>query len=314
MCDQWSEPFNEPELSKEEWFKVIDSAANLRPAAILLTGGEPFLRPDIFEIIRYISDKGIATHLCTNGTLLDESAVDRLKGTGINTISVSLDSYLPRVHNYIRGKDVFEEVIAGIKRLRKRMPEVKIGINCLISRLNFRGIDRMVDLAGDLGADQVKFDTVHTHLKHRRNSLAEGNGLVFLKDDLPQLSVELDRLIKALSKSTLLTNSKTFINGISGVYKGKFAQRHCFAGYISCTIDAFGNVSACDNSDSFENVRERSLEEIWRSAGFQRLREKVKSCPCQCWDSTHAEINIRCTNIGLLKEIRQVARELDYYC
>lgn len=315
MCNQWlADNQYVEELSTEEWFKVIDSACNLRAANIIITGGEPFLRADIFDILGYISRKGVPAHVCTNGTLFNEPIVEKIKNSGLKCISVSLDSYISQIHNKIRGVDVFDNVINGIMILRKGIPRLKIGINCLISKLNFRDIYKIVPYAQSLGVDQIKFDTVHTHLRHRKNSLDNAEELVFLKNDLPQLAREIDKLLKVLSKSRLLTNSRTFINGIVDVYEGKFCQEQCFAGYVSCSIDPLGKVTPCDSTDNGLDVRKNTLEEIWNSGRFQKLRQNVQSCSSLCWDSTHAEINIRCANWGLFKEFKQAIRELNFYC
>ncbi|MCX5705906.1 MAG: radical SAM protein [Candidatus Omnitrophica bacterium] len=315
MCDQWLEE-KQPvdELSTKEWLEVIDSACNLRAAIILITGGEPFLRADIFDILGYIRRKGLSSHICTNGTLLNESVVEKLKSSGLDSISVSLDSHIPEVYNIIRGAHVFDDVVNGIKILRKGIPRLKIGINCFISKSNFKDIYKMVPYAQSLGVDQIKFDTIHTHLRHRKKSLTNVDELLFSEKDLPELSQEMHKLLTTFSKSRLLTNSRTFINGIIHAYNGKTHPWGCFAGYVSCTIDPSGKVTPCDNTDSGLDVRKNTLEEIWNSERFQELRNNVHNCSLACWDSTHAELNIRCARWGLFREFKQIARELNFYC
>lgn len=315
MCDQWKTgpQLASFELSTQEWYSFVDSAHRMHAAVITITGGEPLLREDIFEIIRYIHSKGIATHLCTNGTLLNEITVDKLRASGPGSISVSLDSYCPQVHNNLRGVDCFDNVVKGIKLLRRKMPGLKIGINYTITRQNFRNMHRMIPFVEALGVNQIKFDPIHTNLMHRKKSLYSFRDLIFNKDDLPDLCSELDKLIDAISQTKLLTNSPTFIKGMQDLFNGNPRKLPCYAGYISCAVDALGRVSICDNFDGNESLREKSLEEIWRSSSFQSLREKVYNCSSYCWDTTHGELNIRCSLKEIIKGFSQIWKEINFY-
>ncbi len=216
MCNQWKTSPEEAgrELSTREWFNFIDSARRMHAAVIVITGGEPLLREDLFEIIKYIRKNKIACHLCTNGTLLNEVNVRKLKDAGVNSVSVSLDSDLPQVHNKMRGQDCFAVVVNGIKLMRDLAPEVRLGINYVVTRMNFRNLDRMIAFARQLKVDQIKFDRVHTNLMHRGMPLPDSAELLFSAGDLASLKGEVAKLISAASKSRLLTNSRTFLEGI----------------------------------------------------------------------------------------------------
>jgi len=315
MCDQWqADPalFSE-EVSAKEWFTFIDSANRMHAVAIVITGGEPLLREDIFDIIKYIRNKKIACHVCSNGTLLDKIAVGKLRESGLNSISVSLDSCYAEIHNKMRGAECFDSVIEGIKLLRRDAPGIKVGINYVITKINFRGLYRMVYFAESLGVDQIKFDVIHTNLRHKQKPYTSFNGLVFSKDDIKLLEAEVVNLKKAISKTKLLTNSSTFINGMLSLENEKVPSPLCYAGYISCAIDAFGWVSPCDNLDGKENLKDTPFEKIWSSESFQELRQSVNNCKSKCWDTTHAELNIRCSNLGFLKELSQIYKETGFY-
>ena len=301
MCNQWKIAAGAPaeELSSREWYSFVDSAKHMHAAVIAVTGGEPLLREDIFDIIKYIRKNQISCHLCTNGTLLNELNVLRLKESKINSISVSLDSDCAQIHNRMRGIDCFDAVVRGIKLLRSTIPGLKIGINQVVTKINFRNMDRMIPFAESLKVDQIKFDRVHVNLMHRHRPLTDSDSLVFNKDDLPDLQREIAKLINAVSKTRLLTSSLTFMEGMADLCSAKMPRLDCYAGYISCAVDAFGRVSPCDDFDGEESLREKNLETIWQSASFQKLRQRVHSCNSSCWDTTHAELNIRCSDYGL---------------
>lgn len=315
MCDQWkTDPARlSGELSTQEWYAFIDSASRMHAVVIIISGGEPLLREDIFDIIRYACDKGIACHLCSNGTMLDDTRVRKFKDAGLKSISVSLDSYCAEVHNELRGVECFDAIVNGIRLLRKVAYEIKIGINYVITKRNFHDMDRMVSFAEGLGVEQIKFDLIYNNLAHRQKPILSFADLLFNKDDLPELRIEINKLIHAISRTNLLTNSHTFIKGIPDAVKRQKQRLSCYAGYISCAVDAFGRVSPCDNFDGNENLRDKSLEEIWHSPHFQQMRKMVDDCDSYCWDTTHTELNIRCSSWRFIKELGRVLKETRFY-
>jgi len=317
MCDQWKTAAGKAreELNTQEWFSVVDSARRLHSAVFIITGGEPLLREDIFEIIAYMRKNKIAAHLCTNGTLINDTTANKIVSCGLNSVSVSLDSYSSSVHNWMRGTDCFDAAVNGIKTLRSIAPRIKIGINYVVTRKNFRDLDRMVRFAETLGVNQIKFDPVHTNLMHRHKSLESFADLLFEEGDLAQLRIEIEKLIRAAAESRLLTNSSTFLKGIVRLFEKDSPAIHlpCYAGYISCAINPYGWVAPCDNFDGIENIRQRPLHEIWRSESFQSSRQQVISCNAYCWDTTHAELNIRCARILSMQDLRQIVKEMYFY-
>ncbi|MBI5903596.1 MAG: radical SAM protein, partial [Deltaproteobacteria bacterium] len=101
--------------------RFIDEIASLNPDAMLiLTGGEPLLRPDCLDLSRYAEGLGLTVVLGTNGTLLDARTVGELGKNGIKGVGISLDSTAPAFHNRFRGVDnAWERTVEGIKHLKK---------------------------------------------------------------------------------------------------------------------------------------------------------------------------------------------------
>ncbi|MBI4288020.1 MAG: radical SAM protein [Chloroflexi bacterium] len=92
------------ELSENECYRTVDEIAQLCPGAMLvLSGGEPLLRPDFLSIVRRAADRGLVTVVGTNGTLLTAELARRMAGYGVMGAGVSLDSATPRLHDRIRG-------------------------------------------------------------------------------------------------------------------------------------------------------------------------------------------------------------------
>ncbi|MQY69338.1 MAG: radical SAM protein, partial [Firmicutes bacterium] len=212
MCDFWktNPPTFSQELSTEEWYSVIDSAAKMHTRIIVITGGEPFLRPDIFQILGRIREKEMTYHICTSGTLLNRATIEKLKHSPPTSVTISLDSHRAEIHNELRGADCFDTVVEGIRVLKKNLPSIKIGINYLLCRQNFRDIERMVPFAKRLGVDQIKFQPIHTNLQHRHKPQETFGDLLFNKDDLPELRAVIGRAVLAASRAKLHTISSTF--------------------------------------------------------------------------------------------------------
>ncbi|MBL7197689.1 MAG: radical SAM protein [Candidatus Omnitrophica bacterium] len=314
MCDQWKTPNDafSRELSTEEWHSVIDSAAKMGTFIINITGGEPLLRPDIFQIIERIRKKGISCHLCTNGTLLNETIVKKMAQCPPNSISISIDSHEAKIHNELRGKDCFDDAVKGLRLLKKKIPRTKIGINHLICKKNFKGMSEMVPFAESLGVDRLNIELIHTNLQHKNKPLESFKGLLFSKEDMPQLKLEITKFMKVIAKANLETLSKTYINGIPDIINKNYNQFPCYTGYVSCAIDPFGRVSPCEDIIGKESVRDNSLENIWKSLSFQELRNKAHNCS-SCWDTTHAELNIRCSIRGIVQEFGKIIKDVNYY-
>jgi MoaA/NifB/PqqE/SkfB family radical SAM enzyme len=338
MCDQWKteDEMVRKELSTQEWFSVIDSAARMHTAMISVTGGEPLLRPDLFDILSYINKRKIISHLCTSGTLLNKATIDKFKHSKLDSVSISIDSFRSDIHNEMRGVDCFKSVIRGVTLLREVLPKIRIGINFTITRNNFRDMHQMVPFAEALGVDQIKFAPIHTNLMHKAKNLGSFANLLFTEEDWPDLQVEVENLIRTCSQTNLNTNSITFLNGMMDFIRatslttpptnsltilGETARSYsepdyklpCYAGYITCTVDALGRVSPCYDTDTNESVRNKPLHEIWNSLPFQELREKVRNCKRDCWDTTHTELNVRSSTKGLINEWNQIWKDKHFY-
>lgn len=141
----------ENELSTEEAFKVIDDVAEHYEPIMILTGGEPLLREDIFEVIDYSVGKGLRTVLATCGTLLDGEIAKRLKDAGISRISISLDGPDCDSHDSFRSvPGAFEGALKGIEALKNA--DLPFQINTTVTRSNHEQLPDILQLAVKLGA------------------------------------------------------------------------------------------------------------------------------------------------------------------
>ncbi len=139
------------ELTFDEVKRVLDNvAAHFKPIMIL-TGGEPLLRPDVFDIIRYTVEVGLQPVLATCGGLLNDDTVRDLRGSGIQRISVSIDGPDAASHDEFRGvSGAFDSTMAGLEAARGG--GLAFQVNTTVTRHNMNDIERIYNLAISLGA------------------------------------------------------------------------------------------------------------------------------------------------------------------
>ncbi len=136
----------EDELETEKCFNIIDELCKFSSPILILTGGEPLYRDDIFDIARYGAGKGLRIALATNGTLVNESVARQIKESGIKRVSVSLDGANHKTHDAFRIiPGSFESAFNGIKNLQKEGIEVQM--NTTIARHNETEVKDILELA-----------------------------------------------------------------------------------------------------------------------------------------------------------------------
>ncbi len=141
----------EGELGAKKCMQLIDEIAAFAKPVIILTGGEPLLREDIYDIAAYGDGKGLRMVLATNGTLMSEAVAEKLAKSGIRRVSVSLDGPEAVSHDLFRGvPGAFDGALAGIAAMKRAGLEFQI--NTTITRANLAQIREIHDLAHRLGA------------------------------------------------------------------------------------------------------------------------------------------------------------------
>jgi MoaA/NifB/PqqE/SkfB family radical SAM enzyme len=301
----------EPELSVEEYDGIFRAAQRLKTSLMLISGGEALTRGKIlFEIIARGRRHGIATHLCSNGGLITDEVADALRAAGTHSVSISLESPSAEVNDRIRGEGSHAKAIEALARLRERAPEIRLGINCTLTAINYRDASAMVGFAEKLGVRQIKFAPIHTNLLHREKT--DFDELVFTEEMLPSLQKEMDTLANAVKRAKILTTSPYFIRRIVDSYRRRQPFR-CFAGYAACAVDPYGAASPCPDVQGGLSLRKRPLDELWRSKEFAELRRRVDACEQHCWDTLYTEMSLRLGEGSLWSSFMRTWRELSFY-
>ncbi len=133
------------ELTTEQCFKVIDELCGFSSPILILTGGEPLYRPDIFEISSYAANKNLRVALATNGTLVDRITAKKIKESGIKRVSISLDGANAKTHDSFRMiAGSFDAAFNGIRNLQDEGVEVQI--NTTIAKHNEDEVKDILEL------------------------------------------------------------------------------------------------------------------------------------------------------------------------
>lgn len=138
------------DLTTDEALRLVDEIAAFARPILVLSGGEPLFRDDIFEIARYATDSGLIVALASNGTLIGGPTAERIKASGIRRVSVSFDGADAPTHDIFRGPGAFQQAVHGIEHLREK--GVPFQINTTVARHNVNQMPETLQLARSLGA------------------------------------------------------------------------------------------------------------------------------------------------------------------
>lgn len=266
----------ENELTLKEIKSVIDQLAELKAFYVFYTGGEPFIRKDIVEILKYTHQKGIGISISSNGTLLNEDLLRKIENVPFTLFQISLDG-TKEVHDSIRGEGTWVRAIRAIK-LAKSILKKNIGIGTVITKSNWKILDKIINDGVNAGADT--FTLLCLILTGRADNSQNPTPEEFLSSI--QLAFKQYGQLKSglkLAKDT--TVPPTLLPKFwreKGVYL-TFAPCS-FPYYLGINSD--GSVAPCDGLFNFKemiigNIRENPLREIWSKSKL--LKELIKVDP-----------------------------------
>lgn len=255
------------ELSLDEIKKIFTDLKKFGISRINLTGGEPTLRDDFFEVLDFLTSVDFKITLTTNGTLLNDEKIRRLVKYHSVKVIISVDTLKRELYKKLRGVDALDKVLENIDLFKKIAPSYPLRIHMVISRLNCGEVNDLISFAKkkNIMLSAAPYNYL-SHLERKNKEMAY--------DSETKCVIE---AIENLRKHV----GQDYLSGFSIFYKkaidwilGKPIGR-CNAGYETIYMNVDGNVSACGTLKPFGNLRKRSIFGIWDR---EKILKDVRPC------------------------------------
>ncbi|MBR3171077.1 MAG: glycosyltransferase [Lachnospiraceae bacterium] len=272
MCNRYKKPSRvEEEIS-------IETIKKLPPMYFTnITGGEPFIRTDLKDIVRELRKKSDRIVISTNGFFTDR-IIDLCKEFPDIGIRISIEG-LEETNNAIRGlPDGFNRGYTTLKKLRK-MGMKDVGFGMTVQDANCMDLVRLYRISNRLG---MEFATASLH-----NSFyfVEAKNIIH---DRPKVAKQFERLVNELlnSNSPKKWFRAYFNHGLINYIYGQKRLLPCDMSFDTFFIDPYGDVMPCNGTKDKEvmgNLNEQTWDELWNSPEAEIVRKKVRNCDRDCW-------------------------------
>lgn len=285
------------ELTTKEAKHFIDEIVEMGNPILIMSGGEPLVRKDVFEIAQYGTDKGLRVVMATNGTLVTPEVAKKMKEVGIQRVSISLDGANAKSHDDFRGEPgAFDGALRGIDYIKKA--GIGFQINTTITKRNIDEIPKILEFATELGAEAL-----HIFLL-----VPTGRGKEIEADEIPP--VEYERVLnwfydqqktaKIQLKATCaphyfrIMRQRAKKEGIEISVKThgyEAMTKGCLGGTGFCFVSSIGEVFPCGYLPVLAgSIKEQSFKDIWDTAKvFNDIRDTSK-LKGKCGDCGYKEV------------------------
>jgi len=286
------------DISIGERKTIVDNLASGDVTGITFLGGEPLMtNDDIFSVSRYAASKGISTTLVTNGTLLDQTRIDKVLYSGIKYVTVSLDGASSNTHDLIRGDNTFEKTVYNLNKLISNIKacgiNIKIKVNTVLNRINYREIEQMIDLCIKMRVNELSF----LELNSGGRAAEHKTDLILTASEIIDAAVCIAKKYDSISKShpLIITQQiayplvRDYIRHEYGIDmpQSNITTICCFASICSGYVTPDGNLYPCDRiiHENYDSIRGEKVEtmsllehpfyDIWNSDYFVKMFELV---------------------------------------
>lgn len=285
------------ELSYETMANLIRQASRMEVKDILLLGGEPLLREDIFEIVKLIKKCNMTAVIVTNGTLMNEKMLNKIFESGLDNLHLSIDGATEKTFSAIRGEKLLGRIIKNVEMINKE--KEKKGVNspsmsstCVITNQNLHELLKVTKLTQSLKMEGINFQPfVPDNSDQQKIDYSSPAWVPQNRYDL--LDKAIDDLIKFKLSSKknfdFISNTIPHLNMIKKYFRGelKKGDRNCYAGFNRLQITRNGTVYFCvegkkGGGTAMGNIYKDRLDEIWYSKDARIFRKNIKKCNNVC--------------------------------
>ncbi len=282
QCSTWKLP-RQKELTTQQWKNIILNFKSwLGTCRILFTGGEPFIRKDLLELIKYSTDNGIIAGIATNAIMINPKLAQEIVDSGMGFVNISLDGVKPETHDFIRGIDgSFDKAVSGIRSLNKVRRDLSIFVLSIITNHNLDEILDLVKWVEDEGLDGINFQALMPAGDEGKGWEKENK--LWIKD-YNKLDYILDRLIQMKKEGAKIVNTVEQFERFRLYFRhpnSPFGEE-CSVGVTNIGIMSNGDVYLCFKMPSVGNATEETLEKIWTSERANKVRKAIRKCNIPC--------------------------------
>ena len=264
------------ELSTPEWTNIFKQSGRLGMLHAHFTGGEPLARTDLVELIAAARAAGLYTNLITSGIGLNEQRLKTLVDAGLDHIQISFQDSREEVANWIAGAKAHAHKIELSREIRKH--KIAFTVNLVVHRQNLDHLEEMIAFIEHLRPERVEIANAQYYGWALANRAA-----------LMPTHAQLEKAVAVVADAEKRLAGKMRIDSVVPDYYAKYPKA-CMGGWGRrlMLINPSGKVLPCHAAEvlpgmTFENVREQTLEWIWReSSSFQKFRgEEWMPEPCR---------------------------------
>jgi MoaA/NifB/PqqE/SkfB family radical SAM enzyme len=267
-CDWWKQS-GADDLTLHEIERLADALPALGTRVVVFSGGEPLLRPEVFDAAQLFRAQGMTLHLLTSGVLLERFA-ERV-AQQFTRVIVSLDASSAPLYEQIRGVDALATVGRGIARLRRGWPAIPLSGRATLHRANFRELPRLIDYAKSLGLDGISFLPADVSSLGFGRAAAPGAATLGLEaSEIDEFEAIIERTIAVYAgdfESGFVAESPEKLRRLPRYYSAlrgaePFPSVACNAPWVSVVVEANGSVRPCFFQGSIGNVRDTPIASI----------------------------------------------------
>ena len=267
------------ELTTDEWGRVFQQAGKLGMLHVHFTGGEPLARTDLAELIARARASGLYTNLISSGIGLSEQRLKALVDTGLDHIQLSFQDSREDFANWIAGAKAHAHKIELARMIRRH--KVAFTVNLVVHRQNLDHLEDMIVFIEQMHPDRIEI----AHTQYYGWALVNRAALLPTREQLA-------KAVEVVAAAEERLAGRIRIDSVTPDYYARYPKA-CMGGWGRrlILINPAGKVLPCHAAEvipglEFENVRERTLEWIWReSPSFQRFRgEEWMPEPCRSCD------------------------------
>lgn len=244
-----------------------------------ISGGEPFLREDIYEVFALLNRLGFLYTAATNGTLITAAGIERLRSAkGLLQLAVSIDSLDHATYERLRGRDLLPDVLNNLELLLAAKLPFPVKINLVMNRINYRETFDFLEFAKSRGIYLSVFPINQGEGFFHRHFDPQFRASHDERRQMAKIFRELARLRRA---GEPLWEYSGFYDLAAGYVLGK-PVGPCDAGNMYIDLNADGQIAVCLDHEGIGDIRQTSIGELWHSLESQQA--KIKACnegtPC----------------------------------